>query len=192
MDSLGYHANTCKGNYSLSRRHDALRDVFQAFCSMGHLAPKKEPVIPTQQLDRDTMTYYEANTRSDILLLCTGSSPFAVDFAVTSPLQPSFVSGAAKVAGFAAERYSLKVKEDKYDAQFKALGLVFKPIVFETFGTVCSKGRELINFVARHVANSRSISMSTAVQRINGQLSCCLMRFNALSVLERMQRMECV
>src|SRR5579859_4336650 len=27
MDPNGYHATTCKGNYSLSRRHDSLRDI---------------------------------------------------------------------------------------------------------------------------------------------------------------------
>src|ERR1700752_1808567 len=49
-------------------------------------------------------------------------------------------------------------------------------------------GLDLICFVARHVANRRNISVSKAVQRINAQLSCSLMRFNALSVIERDQQ----
>src|SRR5580704_11379730 len=36
---------------------------------------KKEPLIPTKQRDFDTQTVYTAKTRSDILLLCTGSRP---------------------------------------------------------------------------------------------------------------------
>ena len=75
---------------------------------------------------------YILQTRSDILLLCTGSRPFAVDFAVTSPLQPKFISGAAQVTGFAAERYSEDVKEMKYEADFEELDIEFKPIVLET------------------------------------------------------------
>ena len=77
----------------------------------------------------------------------------------------------------------------KYAAEFEALDIDFKPIVLETFGTVCSKGLELIAFVARGVASSRNISISTAMQRINGQLSCTLMRNNALAVIERDQLM---
>ena len=120
--------------------------------------------------------------------MCTGSRPFAVDFAVTSPLQPKFISGAAKETGYAAERYSEDVKEMKYEADFEELDIEFKPIVLETFGAVCRRGLDLICFVARHVANRRNISVSKAVQRINAQLSCSLMRFNALSVIERDQQ----
>ena len=188
MDTNGYHATTCKGYYSLSRRHDSLRDIFQRWCSVAQLAPKKEPLIPTKQRDFETQTVYTARTRSDILLLCTGSRPFAVDFAVTSPLQPKFISGAAKETGYAAERYSEEVKEMKYEADFEELDIEFKPIVLETFGAVCRRGLDLICFVARHVANRRNISVSKAVQRINAQLSCSLMRFNALSVIERDQQ----
>ena len=81
--------------------------------------------------------------RSDILLLCTGSRPFAIDFAVTSPLQPKFISGAAKETGYAAERYSEEVKEMKYEADFEELDIEFKPIVLETFGAVCRRGLDL-------------------------------------------------
>ena len=92
------------------------------------------------------------------------------------------------MTGFAAERYSEDVKEMKYEADFEDLDIEFKPIVLETFGTVCRRGLDLICFVARHVANRRNISFSNAIQRINEQLSCSLMRYNALSVIERDQQ----
>jgi hypothetical protein len=92
------------------------------------------------------------------------------------------------VTGFAAERYSEDVKEMKYEADFEELDIEFKPIVLETFGAVCRRGLDLICFVARHVANRRNISVSKAIQRINAQLSCSLMRFNSLSVIERDQQ----
>ena len=61
-------------------------------------------------------------------------------------------------------------------------------LFWKLFGAVCRRGLDLICFVARHVANRRNISVSKAVQRINAQLSCSLMRFNALSVIERDQQ----
>jgi hypothetical protein len=185
MDTGGYHALTCKRYHTWTRRHDSLRDIFFAFCQMGRLQPKREPLIPTEQLDHGTGTVRDTNTRSDILLLSTGSRPYAIDFAVTSPLQPHYVNGAAKETGYAAEKYAEDVKENKYASEFAKQGIDFKPMVLETFGAVCTKGKDLINFVARSVASCRNISVSTVMQRINAQLSCCLMRYNVHAIMER-------
>ena len=185
MDIGGYHALTCKSYHTWTRRHDTLRDIFYYFCQMGRLLPKREPLIPTEQLDHNTGTVRDTNTRSDILLLSTGSRPCAIDFAVTSPLQPLYVNGAAKETGYAAERYAEEVKETKYASEFAKLGIDFKPMVLETFGAVCIKGKELIKFVARSVASCRNISVGTVTQRMNAQLSCCLMRYNAHAIMER-------
>src|ERR1700753_795374 len=179
------HALTCKSYHTWTRRHDTLRDIFYYFCQMGRLLPKREPLIPTAQLDHNTGTVRDTNTRSDILLLSTGSRPCAIDFAVTSPLQPIYVNGAAKETGYAAERYAEEVKETKYASEFAKLGIDFKPMVLETFGAVCIKGKELIKFVARSVASCRNISVGTVTQRMNAQLSCCLMRYNAHAIMER-------
>ena len=185
MDTGGYHALTCKRYHTWTRRHDSLRDIFYYFCQMGRLNPKREPLIPTEQRDHTTGAIRVTNTRSDILLLSTGSRPCAIDFAVTSPLQSHYIIGAAKEAGFAAERYAEDVKESKYANEFAKLGIDFKPMVLETFGAVCIKGKELIKFVARSVASCRNISVSSVTQRINSQLSCCLMRYNAHAIMER-------
>ena len=104
----------------------------------------EEGTSHSYETTRFSQTVYTAKTRSDILLLCTGSRPFAIDFAVTSPLQPKFISGAAKETGYAAERYSEEVKEMKYEADFEELDIEFKPIVLETFGAVCRRGLDLI------------------------------------------------
>jgi hypothetical protein len=184
QDATGYHALTCKNNHTWTRRHDSLRDIFFDFCQMGRLHPKKEPPIPTQQRDHKIGAVRDTNTRSDVLLL-TGARPRAVDFAVTSPLQPLYLTGAAQETGYAAERYAVDVKEKRYAAEFAKQGIDFTPMVLETFGAVCIKGRALLGFVARSVASCRNVSVSTMTQRINAKLSCCLMRFNAHAIMER-------
>jgi hypothetical protein len=184
MDTNGYHALTCKKNHTWTRRHDSLRDIFFDFCQMGRLHPKKEPPIPTLQRDHKIGAVRETNTRSDILIL-TGARPRAVDFAVTSPLQPLYLTGAAKETGYAAERYAVDIKEKRYASEFAKQDIDFTPMVLETFGALCIKGRSLLGFVARSVASCRNVSVSTVTQRINAQLSCCLMRFNAHAIMER-------
>ena len=185
MDIYGYHSLTCKSYYTMTRRHDNLRNIFFSFCEMGRLLPKREPLIPTKQLDHKKRLVRDTNTRGDILLLSTGTRPCAIEFAVTSPLQPLFIDGAALGTGYAAQQYAVDVKEKKYAAEFGKQGIDFKPMVFETFGAICIKGKELIQFVSRSVASCRNLSVSVVTQRINAQLSCCLMRYNAHAILER-------
>ena len=185
MDSFGYHALTCKSYGTLTRRHNNFRDILFNFCEKGRLNPRKEPLIVTKQRDssghcRDT------NTRADIMLQSTGSRPRAIDCAVTSPLQPHYLKGAAKETGFAAEEYAREVKEARYGSEFSAQGIDFTPMVVETFGAVCSRGKEMLQFVARSVAMCRNMSIGKVTQRMNAQLSCCLMRYNAHAVLERL------
>ena len=110
---------------------------------------------------------------SDILLLCTGSRPFAVDFAVTSPLQPKFISGAAKETGFAAERYCEDVKEMKYEADFEQQDIEFKPIVLETFGAVCRKGLDLICLL---LVMSQIVATFLLAMLFNELMCNCLVR----------------
>ena len=186
MDAKGYHALTCKSHGTLIRRHDNLRNVLFSYCEQGRLLPKKEPLVPTTQRDKRSGMYRDTNTRSDILLQTTGTRPRAIDFAVTSPLQPIYVKGAAKERGFAAERYAVCVKEERYATEFAALGIDFTPLVVETFGAVCVKGKEVLKNVARSVACCRNISVGTVMRRMFAQLSCCLMRYNAHAVLERL------
>ena len=59
-------------------------------------------------------------------------------------------------------------------------------MVLESFGAMCGTGKDMVKFVARSVASSRNMTVSKVVQRINAQLSCCLMRYNAHAVLERL------
>src|SRR5690348_13610444 len=101
---------------------------FFDFCQMGRLHPKKEPPIPTQQRDHKIGAVRDTNTRSDVLLL-TGARPRAVDFAVTSPLQPLYLTGAAQETGYAAERYAVDVKEKRYATEFAKQGIDFTPMV---------------------------------------------------------------
>ena len=171
MDSKGYHAVTCTSHGSLIRRHNNLRDIFFTFCEQGRLLPKKEPLIPTKQRDSSGVRR-DTDTRGDILLQSTGTRPRALDFAVTSPLQSLYVNGAAKETGFAAEQYAVRVKEQRYGSGFAEQGVDFSPMVLETFGAMCTKGKDMVKFVARSVASARNMTISKVAQRINAQPSC--------------------
>ena len=78
----------------------------------------------------------------------------------------------------------MDVKDKRYKNEFDKRGYDFTAVVFETYGAVCDKGMDIIKFVARAVASCRNISISLATKRLTEQLSCGLMKFNALMVLE--------
>ncbi len=59
--------------------------------------------------------------------------------------------------GFAAQAYAREVKEARYGVEFASHEL---DLVVETFGAVCQKGKDLLNFVANSVAKCRSISLA--------------------------------
>ena len=164
LDPIGYNCLKCKSHGTLIRRHDNFRDILFKFCEQGRLLPKKEPLIPTKQRDSSGVVR-DTNTRGDIQLQSTGSRPRAIDCAITSPLQPHYLNGAAKETGFAAEAYAREVKEARYGVGFASQGLDFTPMVVETFGAVCQKGKDLLNFVANSVAKCRSMSVSKVTQR---------------------------
>ena len=111
--------------------------------------------------------------------------PCSIDVAVTSPLQPKYIKEAAKVTGYAAEKYAEEHKVSMYAAGFGKQGVIATPVVFETFGKVCYEGERVLKEIAASVAVYQNITVSKAIQMMNEQLSCSLMQSNALAVLER-------
>ena len=115
--TLGDYAVACHEPGNTILRHERLRDNFFA-CRAANLTPVRE--------QKNLMP--ETNSRpGDLYLPCwSAGQPAALDITITSPLQPSNISNAARKYGFA-----LRAAEDRnfeqYFQQCANIGFQFFP-----------------------------------------------------------------
>ena len=124
-DIFGDHAVSCHGRGDIISRHDRVRDAIMAACSSANLSPvcEQKYLLP------------ENNSRpGDVVLpsFITGQ-PAALDVTITSPLQASLISDAARTCGFA-----LTLAKDRkighYYQKCSDMGIHFIPLALEIFG----------------------------------------------------------
>ena len=100
LDIFGDHAVSCHKRGDIISRHDRVRDAIMAACSSANLSPvcEQEHLLP------------QNNSRPGDVYLPSfiAGPPPALDVTITSPLQASLISDAARTCGFA-----LTLAEDK-------------------------------------------------------------------------------
>ena len=125
LDTLGDHAVACHGRGNIISRHDRIQDKIFSACRAANLSPvcEQKNLIP------------ETNSRpGDVYLLCWSAGQLtALDITVTSPLQLSFISNAARKSGIAL-RAAEDRKLEQYSQQCANIGVQIIPIAFESFG----------------------------------------------------------
>ena len=88
LDHLGHHALTCKSGGDLNVRHNALRDTFLESCKQACIGGR----TTGSSLDEEGRQTRPA----DILVQnWEFGKPAALDFTVTSPLNPTTLNGAS-------------------------------------------------------------------------------------------------
>ena len=125
LDKLADHALGCHGRGDMILRHDRVSDRIFAACSTAYLAPvcDQKNLIPDNK-----------SRQGDVYLprWSTGQ-PAALDQTKTSPLQPSLVSDAARMCGFALTNAE-ETKYEHYAKKCAEIGVQFLPLAFEPFG----------------------------------------------------------
>ena len=100
LDIFGDRAVSCQGRGDIISRHDRVRDTIMTACSSANLSPvcEQKHLLP------------ENNSRPGDVYLTSfiAGQPAALDVTITSPLQASLISDAARTCGFA-----LTLAEDK-------------------------------------------------------------------------------
>ena len=121
----GSPSTGCGGNNDRILRRDALRDALFAASQSAALAPRKEvpSLIPSS----------ESHPADIFLPNWSRGQPAALDVTLISTMQPLTQARAAAEPGFA-----LKVAEARkmaaHNADCRAIGVAFVPIVAETLG----------------------------------------------------------
>ena len=193
-DVYGYHATTCRGRGSIGQRHNHIRDTFFRIMQRRALMnPEKERVVPVADDSGRTVLERPA----DILFAAgaDGEAPryYAVDVAVTNPLQDRFLVRAAATSSAAANEYAKVAKCRKYcvkadgtDNRLKGNeDITLMPIVFETFGAASDQVGELLTRIADAYAKTAMISKAAATARVRQSVSVALQRMNARMIIDR-------
>lgn len=180
VDSHGTHLLSCKMGGSVVRRHDKLRNVVFTACKRAGLAPELEATgLLPGRLARP----------ADVLVRrwpAGGPAVRALDLAVVSPLQRTYVRAAAASATAAATAYSdLKAERHDTEATCAGQGLTFEPLVVETYGAWSSQAQKTLTTIASLGAARSDEDKRLAVGALFQSLSLTLMRENAQAVLDR-------
>eukprot|EP00731_Ephydatia_muelleri_P037801 Em0566g3a len=115
LDPLGHYAITCKHGDDVVSHHNKLRDVFVECCSRANVSAQVEV--------GSGFGHDKRNTRPAHVLVPNWSlgKPAAFDLTITSLLNPSILSEAGVMAGFAASVAECR-KHDLNDPKCSELG----------------------------------------------------------------------
>ena len=175
LDPLGHHALTCKSGGDLIVRHNALRDTFLESCKQACIGGQLEA---GSSLDEETRP-------ADILVQnWEFGKPAALDFTVTSPLNPTTLNGASVTAGSAASAAEPR-KHATNDAKCNRLCWVCIPLAVETYRCWGDEAIKCLDRLAARIATRTARPKSSAVSALYGRLSIVLVRANARAILAR-------
>eukprot|EP00731_Ephydatia_muelleri_P020141 Em0012g966a len=178
LDPLGHHALTCKSGGDSIFRHNSLRDTFWESCKLACIAGQIEA---GSGLDVEG-----SRTRPADILLPNWEfgKPAALDFTITSALNPSTLNEASVMAGFAASAAEIR-KHVANDEKCSRLGWVCIPLSVETYGCWGEEAGRCLDRLATRIATRTGCPKSSAVSGLYGRLSIGLIRANARALLAR-------
>ena len=110
--------------------------------------------------------------------------PAALDFTITSALNPSTLNEASVIAGSAASAAEIR-KHVANDEKCSRLGWVCIPLSAETYGCWGEEAGRCLDRLATRIATRTGCSKSSAVSGLYGRLSIVLVRANARALLAR-------
>lgn len=172
QDPMGIHATSHHGK---SRAHQGLKLTFASFCSSAHLAPLVEPPFPFSSLR-------PADCFVPFLDLGCG---YCFDFAVTHPLQKSFLKQSSVTAQSAATKYSqdIKSRNSSYQQLCATNGFTYVPLVVDQYNAWCPDVHPYMRSVARYHSILNGCSEDFSYYQLMASLSVNLQRSNALNLI---------
>ena len=167
VDSYGTHAFVCKHSSGKGARHAAMNDIIARAFNSAQVPVAKE----TTGLVKGSVQRLDGIT----LIPWKDGKPVAWDVTVATPLASSYVDGAARNAGFAAELASSR-KVTKYAGL--PPGTLFQPIALESLSVACSATSAFIEELGRRISGMSGNPAESI--HLWQRLSICLVRFNAI------------
>ena len=161
MDSMGDHALCCS-NLGVYLRHNLLRNEVASICTEAGLATQSNAPLAGS-----------SRKPADLLIHGIDSTPLAVDFSVTHPLQHS--AHLADVSPGIAAKGVEKRKIKESQALCHSHGWSHTPFVFETIGAWGGKGKHLLQQLIKTYALKQSLPLAEAAAKLRTRLATTLL-----------------
>jgi hypothetical protein len=167
LDLKGAHARSCPIGGWRVRRHDALRNVVQAWCEEHGCQVEREAAVPGA-----STTLIEA--RMDLIVRAPDvSGPIFIDVTIVNAAsREALAKGSANIDGAAAQVAARK-KREKYPL------LAVTPFVVEEHGRL---GSDAVAF-ARKLAPVDSAERVEALRELYQSVAACVQRYSANGIL---------
>ena len=168
-DKYGDHAISCAINGERIAKHNHVRDAIFAAASQAALGPRKEPagLLPGSD-DRP----------ADVLLpFWANGKDAALDVSVVNPLQQQLVGQVAR-EGEKGVQHAFNIKVGKYSERCEAEGIVFIPLVVDTFGGWHKDSLEVITKLGRQVSRQTGKEEDEIVRQLRQRMAILLVRDN--------------
>ena len=176
MDSEGYHMVNCKFAGSVTRRHDALRDVIFNFCQRASWNPQREIACLQAAGPR-----FESLIPADIFI---PGIPAALDVTVIHPLQHATLRLAATQRD-AANTFATKRKHDKYYEACQTSGVELHVLSMEFFGRWSKSATDYFQTICSAIATRVSSKPGRFFKELERKLAVAHWRMTARAVMIR-------
>lgn len=177
LDPLGYHVSICKfGEFSVTYRHNAIRNVLFTQCQRAAWSPKMEYTVSPQD---------NQLRPADIFIpIGPSSRPIAIDVTIVNPMAPNMVEGASKSNDFANSQAE-KRKITKYSSSCAKADITFKALAIESFGRLSPQTVSFVSKLATAIANRFDGKSSSIFKDIERRITAALIRSSARAALDR-------
>ena len=160
LDAKGLHAATCLVGGHRTATHNGQRDLWAQHLPSAGFAVQREQHVPgwDRRVRRANGTWFWQRAVLDLRLEAPPDAPVTyLDVKVTHPCSATYVAGAARENGFAAQKAE-EAKHTRYPANTPGVSGRLVPLVVETYGRW---GKEGLRFLKK--ATGRTAARTTAL-----------------------------
>ena len=160
LDAKGLHAATCLVGGHRTATHNGQRDLWAQHLPSAGFAVQREQHVPgwDRRVRRANGTWFWQRAVLDLRLEAPPDAPVTyLDVKVTHPCSATYVAGAARENGFAAQKAE-EAKHARYPANTPGVSGRLVPLVVETYGRW---GKEGLRFLKK--ATGRTAARTTAL-----------------------------
>ena len=177
QDNLGDHAMHCHDDHGIKiARHDRIRDRIFEEAQHASLNPTKEmPGLIPGTLSRPGDIFFQS---------WIDGNKMAFDVSVVSPTQDAILFRAAENPAAAIEMRKTTKNRTHFE-NCRGQGILFKPLVVETFGGWDTEATTYLKQLGRQSARRWGKSDSIAIKYFFQRLSVTLQRGNAALIIDR-------